>query len=166
MTVRVERLDLTDPSRWWALRERALTEDRCAFVATAVVRAHADAVFLAVDDDGTDVGMVGVLDGPVPEFVSMWVAPQARRSGVGTLLVRRVGEHLAGRATTLRVMAGNTGALEFYGRMGFVLVDRTAAPDGTLRMRWAGSPATTAWRAPAERPRRSDGPRPAPTADQ
>ena len=104
-----------------------------------------------------DTGLVGVVSG-VPaeghvELISMWVAPEWRGQGVGEALVNAVLDESGGRSVRLRVMAGNQRALDFYARMGFVLVSDELDAEGTLTMRRAVSPAPTAWPAPAERRR-------------
>ncbi|MET1133242.1 MAG: GNAT family N-acetyltransferase, partial [Aeromicrobium sp.] len=123
-------------------------------------------VFLAVDEDGRDVAMIGLAPGDEPELVSMWVAPEARRSGIGVALVEAVVSEAGARPLRLRVMAENSGAIAFYETCGFALTGDPVDDEGTLTMRRVGTPATTTWSPPAERPRRPGGPPPAPSADQ
>lgn len=177
MTLRVERLGADEWPRWREVRIRALRTDPDAFACSAH-RLGADtppeqwreamadrSVFLAVDEDG-DVAMVGVTHTATPELVSMWVAPQARGTGVGLALVQEVLAVAGARPVALRVMAGNETAMRFYERCGFVLVTDEPDVEGTLTMRRDATPAPAAWPAPAARPHRPGGSPPAPTADQ
>ncbi|MBB5337935.1 GNAT family N-acetyltransferase [Tunturiibacter gelidoferens] len=73
----------------------------------------------------------GFLDQQVPrsaELVSMWVAPNHRRAGTGTLLVNAI-ESWARlcAAHTLRLMVtnNNLAAISFYERLGFTKNGRT-----------------------------------------
>jgi GNAT superfamily N-acetyltransferase len=57
---------------------------------------------------------------------SMWVAPDARRAGVGRGLLRAVDDWAGGwgaRQVVLWVIAGNETALGFYRRLGFRVLD-------------------------------------------
>jgi GNAT superfamily N-acetyltransferase len=57
---------------------------------------------------------------------SMWVAPEARRAGVGRRLLSMVEEWAAGwgaRRIVLWVVEGNGGAQRFYERIGFGLIE-------------------------------------------
>lgn len=162
------------------MRLRALEHDGYAFAASA--HAWIDAgdtedrwrqriaapgkLFLAVNQSGQDVGMIGVDLRAEAELVSMWVAPEVRRLGVGESLVRAVLDAAHPTAVQLRVMAHNQTARAFYVRLGFALVTQQPDAEGTLTMRRVGSPAPSAWPTPAERPRRSGEPRPAQSADQ
>ena len=59
---------------------------------------------------------------------SMWVAPAARRGGVGNALIHTVAEWARGWGATrivLWVFGANDGALRFYQRLGFRII-----PDG------------------------------------
>lgn len=178
MTFRIEPLAPEDWARWRQVRVRALGEDPDAFACSAhVLGAQAPEqqwreaistrrVLLAVDEHGRDVAMVGIVGDPDPELISMWVAPEARRSGLGRRLVDAVVGEAGDRDVTLRVMAQNTAAIAFYRGCGFELETRTPDAEGTLRMRRVAPSATTTWPAPAERPRRSGGPPPGRSADQ
>ena len=177
MTLRVERLGADEWHRWRDVRIRALRTDPDAFACSAH-RLGADtppeqwreamsdrSVFLAADDHG-DVAMVGVTHAETPELVSMWVAPEARGTGVGRALVHEVLAVAGARPVTLRVMAGNGTAIAFYERCGFVLLTDEPDAEGTLTMRRAATRAPAGWPAPAARPHRPGGSPPAPTADQ
>ena len=61
---------------------------------------------------------------PRPNVASMWVAPNHRRAGLGTRLlnqVQRWAQDLANPQLRLMVTSGNTSAIRFYQRYGFVL---------------------------------------------
>lgn len=176
MTLRIEPLTADDWTRWRDVRVRALAEDPDAFACSAHLlgveaperhwrEALADRmILLAVDHAGRDVGMVGVR--PDGELVSMWVAPEARRDGVGRALVAAVISEAGERPLHLRVMAQNASAIGFYAGCGFVLVDGAPDDEGTLTMTRDASSAPAVWPAPAERPLRPGASRPGPTADQ
>jgi ribosomal protein S18 acetylase RimI-like enzyme len=58
----------------------------------------------------------------------MWVAPEARRAGVGKRLVDAVAEWARSRAMRelkLMVTSVNAGAIAFYYRMGFKMTGKT-----------------------------------------
>ncbi|KAA1400442.1 GNAT family N-acetyltransferase [Aeromicrobium ginsengisoli] len=79
--------------------------------------------FIAYDDE-RPVGMVaGRVVGGAAELISMWVAPEARRRGIGRTLIERVVAWADGRPLSLRVMDGNAPAVTAYERQGFVLQD-------------------------------------------
>ena len=135
-----------DWADWRLLRQRSLAEDPDAFSSSTVMwtgdndteerwRSRlADGPCFVAYDHGHPVGMVaGNLVGGAAELTSMWVAPEARRRGVGRELIARVVEWAAGRALSLRVMDGNHTAITSYERQGFVLQDGTDA-EGCRRM--------------------------------
>ena len=127
-----------DWADWRLLRQRSLTEDPDAFSSSTAMwtgdndteqrwRARlADGPCFIAYDDERPVGMVAgqVVDGSA-ELISMWVAPEARRLGVGRALIQRIVEWADGRPLTLRVMDGNQAAVTAYERHGFVLQDGT-----------------------------------------
>ncbi|MBC9224932.1 GNAT family N-acetyltransferase [Aeromicrobium senzhongii] len=179
MTVRIEQLEPDDWRRWRDVRSRALALDPTAFACSAHRLgprtpedqwreriASAEGIFLAVDDAGEDVGMVGLSTADAPELISMWVAPQARRHGVGHALVDAVVARAGRRPLSLRVMADNAAGIAFYAGCGFELVGREPDDEGTLTMRRDAPSAATAWPAPTERPPRPGAPRPGRSADQ
>ena len=135
-----------DWADWRLLRQRSLSEDRDAFSSSTTMwtgendtedrwRARlADGPCFIAYADGIPVGMVAgrFLDGAA-ELTSMWVAPEARRQGIGTALIERIVEWSAGEALSLRVIDGNQAAVRAYERQGFVLQPGTDA-EGCRRM--------------------------------
>jgi ribosomal protein S18 acetylase RimI-like enzyme len=110
--------------------EDALNEPANEWTATARASAHGDSrvYFLAHDrpDGGsaTVVGMVQARRRPPTDCLlfSMWVAPEARRLGVGRDLVQAVadwGAAWGARRVVLWVTEVNDGAQRFYERIGF-----------------------------------------------
>jgi ribosomal protein S18 acetylase RimI-like enzyme len=62
------------------------------------------------------------------DLVSMWVAPESRRSGAGRLLVDAIARWAAGKGAQhlyLMVTGGNDAAMEFYRRIGFSMTGHT-----------------------------------------
>ena len=128
---------------WEALRDlrlRALAEDPDAFGMTLDdasgqsetewrdwIGSPERGFFAAIADDGSFVAMV--VGSPVDDrpgaagLFGMWVAPEARRAGIGTALIGSV-EDWARTAGYERVGLGvtmtNTSAIRLYERSGFV----------------------------------------------
>lgn len=80
--------------------------------------------WLACCDD-RPVGLVrlGGLDGELPHLLSMWVAPSARGSAAGALLVQAALDQARSQdkaGVSLRVVTSNARAQSFYRRCGFV----------------------------------------------
>lgn len=78
------------------------------------------------DSESDPIGVVAAFrprpDHDAVQLVSMWVAPSARRSGVGEQLVRALVEWAATTefvAVELMVADGNDGARRLYERLGF-----------------------------------------------
>src|SRR5262249_44266655 len=92
------------------------------------------ATFVAVVDD-RDVGVVrGAAHENIHmrELVSMWVAPTARRQGIGAQLIASVAawaEATGATALVLDVVAANTSAIALYERTGFRRFDGEAMGD-------------------------------------
>ena len=146
----VRRLELADRDLLRGLRLRALADAPSAFGSSlAEEEAFTDvdwdarlgradaATFVAVADDGTPVGLcAGVADRALPgtaDLVGMWVAPEARRAGVGDVLVARVVAWAAAEGVEvlrLCVTEGNDGAERLYRRHGFV---RTGCAEARTR---------------------------------
>jgi GNAT superfamily N-acetyltransferase len=134
------RLDLLTPdegARLGAIRLRALQDAPDAFSATiddAAARTLDGWTKQVVDlptfvavSDGADVGMVRCARDAIRTdtawLISMWVAPEMRRQGVGGALVEAVvGWARANGASrmVLDVADHNTPAIELYARKGFV----------------------------------------------
>lgn len=87
--------------------------------------------FLAFDD-GCACGMVFCFteehDEAKGTILSMWVAPEVRRAGVGRLLIDAVADWAKSRGMRglkLMVTSVNRGAIEFYQRIGFTMSGKT-----------------------------------------
>lgn len=161
---------------WEALRDlrlRALTDAPQAFLTTlaeATARPAADwreaavrgatgdrSCTLIADDSGRLVGMATgyfpdrpehALDDPsIPALIQMWVEPAARRTGVGSGLVRAVRTWAAERGAAvirLEVNAAEPGAVAFYRAVGFRDTGREAKyPERDLRAIEMEAPAAT-----------------------
>jgi GNAT superfamily N-acetyltransferase len=135
MTARIERLWPGDGERWRCIRLQALGEAPYAFSTTHVEAAQWTAArweaqvvelatFVAVVD-GRDVGIArGAAHriGDERELISMWVAPTARRQGIGAQLIDSVAawaKAAGATALVLGVVADNAPALALYERTGF-----------------------------------------------
>jgi ribosomal-protein-alanine N-acetyltransferase len=81
--------------------------------------------FGLIDDRG---GMLlGRMAADEAEVLTLAVAPEARRQGIATLLLRAAKAHVGARGGTgvfLEVATGNAAALALYAREGFVEVGR------------------------------------------
>ena len=115
-------------------QQSKLTDDEWRAKAAAWNDGARSAAWLAWDDDNTTAarGLIAVfLDEDDPSaawLVSMWVAPQARRHGVGRLLVEVAADWAASRGVAelrLHVTDSNAAAIAFYERLGFAATGRT-----------------------------------------
>ncbi|UQY33519.1 GNAT family N-acetyltransferase [Pseudomonas fulva] len=98
-------------------------------------------------DDGRPVGLVGAgfRDASRYELIAMWVEPAARGKGVADELVGAVKARavaLGLEALFLEVAPGNTRAVQFYQRHGFVFLDEWEPIDShphilAQSMRWS-----------------------------
>ena len=85
--------------------------------------------FLARESaDGVPIGVVQARRRPPFDCLlfSMWVAPEARRLGVGTLLIDAVrdwGADWGAQRVVLWVLAANEPAMRFYDRIGFTVLN-------------------------------------------
>ena len=137
--VTIERMEPDAFERVRALRLRALRDAPDAFWVTADQEAattaaewrgrlaRTDAATFVASRDGLDVGMaVGTRHHEHKgdaALEAMWVAPEARSSGVATALIQAVVEwaHAAGYGSLrLDVADVNEPAVRLYSRMGFV----------------------------------------------
>jgi len=90
--------------------------------------AHGDArTWLIAEQDGQALGLVQARRRAPDECLvfSMWVAPGARRTGVGRMLIDEVAQWAArwgARRIVLWVVGANEGAHRFYERIGFNVV--------------------------------------------
>ena len=110
-------------------------EERVAFNAE-----HAESTTHMAWRNGAVVGLVsGVyFDGAeIPDLVSMWVAPEARRLGLGEKLVDRIrdwAQATGADALELWVVTGNQGAISLYERCGFeIKAEHRASPNDPCR---------------------------------
>lgn len=88
--------------------------------------------FIARSDEDVPVGVVQARRRPPSDCLifSMWVAPEARRLGVGAMLVDAVqdwGSTWGAERLVLWVLGANEPATRFYDRIGFTLLD--SGPD-------------------------------------
>lgn len=130
---------------WRQLRLRAPAEDPAAFGATLASwqgegdreerwRARLrDVPFNVVAYGDGPIGMISCTDADdanEAELISLWVAPEARQSGVGGELIEAVIDSARSRnvaAVRLRVYETNRGAVSLYGRHGFVHIGQDAS---------------------------------------
>ncbi|MEV0109561.1 GNAT family N-acetyltransferase [Nocardia sp. NPDC050799] len=132
-TVHVRQLQVAEWAVFRQIRLRSLADAPYAFGSTldeARRRGERDwrellvrrAQFVAAAAD-TAVGTVGVTgDGGVLHLISMWVAPEARGTGVADLLLHAVLDHApvrGGDRIRLEVVEGNIAAERLYFRHGF-----------------------------------------------
>ncbi len=134
--LRLTQLTTDEGPRLRSIRLRALLDSPEAFGSTLEETAARPAeswskqlrdlpTFVAIND-GLDVGVVrGARDEARVEtawLISMWVAPEARRRGVGGVLVDAVIEWARSNGVTrllLDVADNNAPAIELYARKGF-----------------------------------------------
>ena len=142
MAVKVRRLSEDEVGPWRDLRLRMLLDTPGAFgrthaeevampqeeweARTRRLATSAERAMFVADDEGRLVGSAGVFLDPDdelrPHLIAMWVAPAARRRGVGRALVEAVLEWArgAGRASVrLLVVDHNQGAIRLYEEFGF-----------------------------------------------
>ncbi|WP_146841122.1 GNAT family N-acetyltransferase [Cellulomonas composti] len=136
---------------WTQVREarlRALREDPTAFGSSIAreerfkeshwrMRVRTVPTWLAIDDDGIVRGLVSMLQepgSPVDDrhIVSLWVAPESRRIGVGWNLLdaaKRAARAEGVRTMSLWLVDGNNAAGDLYVRSGFTRTgERMALP--------------------------------------
>jgi GNAT superfamily N-acetyltransferase len=142
MQAHIERLQPGEGQRWRQIRLQALHEAPHAFGTTYAAamqwtaeRWEAQVIelptFVAVVDDH-DVGVArGAIhrDRDLRELISMWVAPSARRQGIGVQLIESVAawaKAAGASALVLDVVATNAPAIALYERAGFLHVEGDA----------------------------------------
>ncbi|MGW5387403.1 GNAT family N-acetyltransferase [Nocardia sp. NPDC003963] len=158
-TARIRELEVADWAAFRQIRLRSLADAPHAFGATldtARRRSEQDwrellagrTQFVAVVA-GAAMGTVGVVgEGAELHLISMWVAPDARGTGVADLLLRAVLDHATARACDrirLEVTEGNTVAERFYFRHGFRrsgIHGRVAAGDSRAEFEMTVDPQT------------------------
>jgi GNAT superfamily N-acetyltransferase len=134
--LRMRELGPDDWRDWRELRLQALADAPFAFRSTLASwqdageerwrgRLTAVAYNLIAEVSGRPAGMAsGSLEGDEPpELISMWVAPFARGTGVGTALIEAVARWAAAvrpGELRLQVIDGNEHAIRLYERSGFV----------------------------------------------
>ena len=146
MTVSVERIRPNEGPVLREIRLRSLLDAPEAFgqrhdeaAATpdsewdAIARASADGnrrvwFFARVDGNADPIGVVQARRRQPFDCLlfSMWVAPEARRLGVGSLLIDAVrdwGAAWGAKRVVLWVLAANEPAMRFYDRIGFTVLN-------------------------------------------
>jgi GNAT superfamily N-acetyltransferase len=148
MAVQIRRIQ---PSEWHVLRElrlasladapdafgqrlddaRVQPDEDWQAAARAAASGDSRTWFIAWDGD-RPMGIVQGRRRPPTDCLlfSMWVAPDARRGGHGRALVDAIqawGSAWGAGRVVLWVVAGNTGAIEFYRRIGFSDAESGAA---------------------------------------
>lgn len=133
MALQVRRLDAADWERLRDLRLRALSDSPMAFCSTLAREQvfepgewrsrAARPVTVVASRDGEDVGMAGVFEDDGEWCVmGMWVAPEARGTGVVEALVDACVEHVRAAGVPrvhLWVRVGNDRGRRTYERLGF-----------------------------------------------
>ncbi len=132
-SVRIHQLTPEDWARFRSIRLLALAEAPHAFGSTlAEAQSRTDQLWREIlaartqfvaSADGQELGTVGIApESGAAHVVSMWVAPEARGTGVADLLVRAVIEWATANrlpAIGLEVSEGNAPAERLYHRHGF-----------------------------------------------
>ncbi len=156
MSAWVRRVGPDDWRDWRVLRLRSLREDPSAFSSSTTAwtgsqdtedrwrtRLADGACFIAYAG-ATPVGMVAGMTGAdgTNQLISMWVAPEARRQGIGAELIDAVVAWNGNRPLSLRVIDGNVAAIRAYEDRAFVMVDGDADAEGCRTMVRAGQGVT------------------------
>ena len=136
--VRVAETD-ADLERWRSVRQAVLPDERTLTLEEMRASKTEDNVYLVAGLDGGIVG-AGYADrsrmgNGAHAFVAPRVLPQARRRGVGTVLLRALEAHalrLGAGAATTNVEGADEGSLAFAHRFGFEEVDRQVEQVRTL----------------------------------
>jgi ribosomal protein S18 acetylase RimI-like enzyme len=106
----------------------ALPDDEWASNARQASAGNRRTWFIARDEQGVSIGVVQARRRPPDDCLlfSMWVAPEARRTGLGASLVDAVdnwGASWGAKRTILWVIGTNEGAFRFYERIGFHVME-------------------------------------------
>lgn len=118
----------TDPEAFAATYDQAAlrTDNDWEDIAVEAATGDEKVIFLAEGDNGC-VGMVGAFARPeepvTRNLYGMWVAPEARSSGVGMRLVEEIltwSREAKAEEVKLWVVESNEKAVELYRRAGFV----------------------------------------------
>lgn len=80
------------------------------------------AIGFCFEDAGAVVGFVLGQDQMIEH---LYVAPESQRQGIGTLLLEHLARALPGRPLRLWAFQSNHGAIAFYRRHGFIVIDQT-----------------------------------------
>ncbi len=148
MTASVRRVGPDGWRDWRLLRQRSLNEDPSAFSSSTTAwtgpndtedrwRSRlAEGVCFIAYDEAVPVGMVAGMTGSTGtnQLISMWVAPEARRQGIGAMLIDSVIEWSGESPLSLRVIDGNSAAITAYEGRDFVMVDGDADSEGCRTM--------------------------------
>lgn len=119
-SMRAQYRGLVDPAAVEAAVAQSYSLDSLATCIDRCSRSEA-AHFLVAEDDGTVVGYLHFDDfGPEPELHRIYVDPDARRGGIGALLLNELHARLPPQVHyMLLVLEGNDRAIAFYQRHGF-----------------------------------------------
>ena len=126
MIYAVEKKDYSELIDVWEASLRAthhfLPEEEIEPLKALILDQYFDAVVLhcAKDTKGEIIGFCGVAD---KKIEMLFIMPSAQGQGVGSALCQYAIEHE--NATTVDVNEQNTRAIDFYKKMGFVVVARS-----------------------------------------
>lgn len=147
MTITVRQVGPDDWRDWRLMRRRSLDEDPSAFSSSTTMWSGphdteerwrtrlADGPCFVAYDGKSAVGMVGGRIGEDGfQLISMWVAPESRRRGIGAALIESVISWSGDDPLSLRVIDGNTAAISAYERHGFAMLDGRADSEGCRTM--------------------------------
>ncbi len=129
--ITVQRMTVEDAHACWELDRRCFTDGEAYDLDTfQYLLTNPQVVARKVElADGTMIGFaVGMLEpGAVGHVISVGVAPEWRRQGVGRLLMREIERGFVKRGATitrLEVRAGNRPAQQLYLKLGYAITER------------------------------------------